>query len=295
MKTKTQKLREMLNQPGIIVAPGAHNGLSAKIIEEVGFNAIYGTGYGASASYLGRPDVGLMTLTEMTTHMHNMVSVTNIPIIADGDTGFGNAVNVMRAVAEYEAAGVAAIQIEDQILPKKCGHMIGREIVTMEEMVGKIKAAVKARKDPDFVIIARTDARTKYGIEEALKRAKAYVAAGADVIFVESPETKEEMMRINEEISVPTLANMVEKGRTPLLSTQELQKLGFKIAIFPVTSVLVEAKALFDAFGTLKTVGSTNELVKTKLYDFEEFNNLLGLSKIREIEKEFADRSIEVK
>jgi 2-methylisocitrate lyase-like PEP mutase family enzyme len=258
----------------------------------MGFDAIYGTGYGASASYLGCPDVGLMTLTEMVTHMRNMANVTDIPIIADGDTGYGNAINVMRAVREYEAAGLAAIQLEDQILPKKCGHMLGRELVSLEEMVGKIKAAVSARQDPDFVVIARTDARTQFGIEEALERGKAYANAGADVIFIESPESEEEMKRINDEIPVPTLANMVEKGRTPLLSVQKLATLGYKIAIFPVTSVLIEAKALFDAFGILKRSGDTNSLVYDKLYDFEEFNNLLGLAEVRRFEQEFAGRVV---
>lgn len=295
MISMAKKLRELLAGDKIIVAPGAHNGLSAKIIDTMGFQAIYGTGYGASASYLGRPDVGLMTLTEMTTHMRNMAAVTSIPVIADGDTGYGNAINVMRAVREYEAAGLAAIQLEDQVLPKKCGHMLGRELVTIEEMVGKIKAAVAAKRNADFVIIARTDARTQFGIDEAIRRGKAFVDAGADVIFIESPESEEEMRRINQEITVPTLANMVEKGRTPLLPVDRLEKLGYKIAIYPVTSILTEAKALFDAYGVLQKSGDTNSLVGNVLYDFEAFNNLLGLPEIREHEKLYAGRSVEVK
>lgn len=292
MVSKSKKLRELLKAKEMLVAPGAHNGLSAKIIDKMGFKAIYGTGYGASASYLGRPDIGLMTLTEMTTHMHNMAAVTDIPLICDGDTGYGNAINAMRAVREYEGAGLAAIQFEDQVLPKKCGHMLGRELVSMEEMVGKIKAAVSARQDPDFVIIARTDARTQFGIEEALRRGKAYADAGADVIFIESPESESEMERINKEIPVPTLANMVEKGRTPLLNVKRLEELGFKIAIFPVTSILTEAKALFEAFTVLQQTGETNSLVGTKMYDFEAFNDLLGLQDIRLLEREFAGRVV---
>jgi PEP phosphonomutase and related enzymes len=292
MYSKPRKLRELFATKGIVVAPGAHNGLSAKIIDRMGFDAIYGTGYGASASYLGRPDIGLMTLTEMVTHMHNMASVTDLPVIADGDTGYGNAVNAMRAVREYEGAGLAAIQFEDQVLPKKCGHMLGRELVSMEEMVGKIKAAISARCNPDFVIIARTDARTQFGIEEAIRRGKAYAKAGADVVFIESPESEEEMRRINAEIPVPTLANMVEKGRTPLLPVKKLEELGYKLAIFPVTSVLAEASALFDVYGTLKERGDTNDIVGTKLYDFEKFNELLGLPEVRRLEQEFAGRVV---
>ncbi|HHT15973.1 MAG TPA: oxaloacetate decarboxylase [Clostridiales bacterium] len=287
-----KKLRDLLKRDEILVAPGAHDGISAKIIEKLGFNAIYGTGYGASASRLGKPDAGLMTLTEMTTHMHSLACNVNIPVIADGDTGFGNAVNAMRAVQEYEAAGVAAIQLEDQVLPKKCGHMLGREIVSTEEMVGKIRAAKSARNNPDFCIIARTDARTKYGIDETLRRIEAFANAGADIIFAESLESEEEMRRVNELTNLPSLANMVEKGRTPILSSKELYDLGYKIVIWPVTSVLIEAKALFKAFEMLKADGTTKNFFQD-MYGFEEFNNLLGLEDIRRYEQEFAGRAAE--
>lgn len=287
---KGKMLRELLSNKEILIAPGAHNGLSAKIIEKVGFKAIYGTGYGASASYLGRPDVGLMTMTEMVTHMHNLASVVDIPVIADGDTGYGNAINVMRTTREYESAGLAAIQLEDQVMPKKCGHMLGRQIVPIEEMVGKIKAAVDARENPDFMIIARTDTRTKYGIEEVIKRIKAYEAAGADIIFAESLESEGEMIQVNESISVPSLANMVEKGRTPLMDATKLQGLGYKLVIWPVTSILVEAKAIYDVLTVLLQKGTTQDIVNSDLYDFEEFNKLLGLDKIVEVEKDYAGR-----
>lgn len=184
---KTTRLRQLLQQQEILVAPGAHDVLTAKIIEKVGFEAVYFTGYGQAASHLGTPDIGLLTMTEMVARVRNFVCALDIPVIADGDTGFGNAVNVMRTVREYEAAGAAAIQLEDQVAPKKCGHMTGRQVVSVEEMAGKIKAAVAARQDPDMVIIARTDARTALGIEEAVSRGKAYEAAGADVLFIESP------------------------------------------------------------------------------------------------------------
>ena len=280
-------LRKMLSGEQAILAPGAHNGISVKIIEKVGFQAVYGTGYGASASALGCADIGLMTLTEMVSHMHNLVNATSLPVIADADTGYGNAINVMRTVREYEQAGVAALQLEDQVMPKKCGHMLGRELVPMKDMVGKIEAAVAARKDDDLVIIARTDARTKYGIDEALRRGKAYAKAGADVIFIESPESIDEMKKINESIPVPTLANMVEKGRTPLLSVTELEKLGYKLIIFPVTSVLAEANILFKVYRKLLDTGSTNDIIGTELVDFDEFNNLVGAAEVKKLEKQF--------
>lgn len=281
-----KQLRKLLAADGVLTAPGAHNGVSARVIEKIGFKAIYATGYGASASVLGKPDMGLMTMTEMVAHFHNVVNATSLPVIADADTGYGNALNVVRTVQEYEQAGVAALQLEDQVMPKKCGHMLGRALISTREMVGKIEAAVSARRDEDLVIIARTDARTKYGIEEAIRRGKAYEKAGADVVFIESPESVEEMQLINRSFRVPTLANMVEKGRTPLLPVAELGKLGYKLVIFPVTGVLAEAAVLFKAFGELHETGSTNQLVsRSMLLDFEEFNGLLGAQELRAIEK----------
>ena len=203
-------LRELLADKKILVAPGAHDALTARVVEKCGFQAVYMTGYGQAASALGKPDIALLSMTEMLDRARKMVSAVEIPVIADADTGFGNAIGLMRTVEEYEAAGVAAIQLEDQVAPKRCGHMAGRKVVSMEQMVGKIKAAIAARKDPDLCIIARTDARTVLGLEEALRRAKAYEAAGADIIFVESVESVEEMRLVNETIKVPTLANMVE-------------------------------------------------------------------------------------
>jgi carboxyvinyl-carboxyphosphonate phosphorylmutase len=288
-----KQLRRLFQEKGIVVAPGAHNGVSAKVIEKIGFKAIYATGYGASASVLGKPDIGLMTMSEMVAHMHNLVNATSLPIIADADTGYGNAINVMRTVQEYEQAGVAALQLEDQVMPKKCGHMLGRELISLKEMVGKIEAAVNARKDDDFMIIARTDARTKYGIEEAIRRGRAYEKAGADIIFIESPESLEEMKLINQSIRVPTLANMVENGRTPLLSSSELESMGYKLVIFPVTSVLAEASILFHVFKELHETGTTGNLVnKSILFDFEEFNCFLGAPEMRNLEKRYLPQNV---
>lgn len=260
--------------------------LTARVIEKVGFKAVYMTGYGQAASVLGKPDVGLLTMTEMVDRARKFAQAVDIPVIADGDTGFGNAVNVIRTVKEYEQAGVAAIQLEDQVAPKKCGHMNGRQVVPVDEMLGKIEAAKYARKDKDFIIIARTDARTSLGFEEALKRAKAYADAGADVIFFESPESEEEMTRLNKELKVPTLANMVEGGRTPLLSAKQLEDMGYSIVIFPTSSVYCTARAMMELMDELKTTGSTKSQVD-KMISFKEFNDLIGLPKIREWEKKY--------
>ena len=280
---KTTMLRQMMTGKQIVVAPGAHDALTAKIIEQVGFSAVYMTGYGQAASHLGKPDVGLLTLTEMVARASNIVEAVNVPVIADADTGFGNAVNVMRTLREYEKAGVAAIQLEDQVAPKKCGHMTGRQVVSKEEMVGKIKAAADVRTDPDLMIIARTDARTVHGMGEALERAKAYEEAGADILFIESPESVEEMKQITTSFKVPVLANMVEGGRTPFLPVQDLQGLGYDLVIFPTASTYLVTKALTRLMTVLKDTGTTASLIP-EMITFEEFNDLIGLTKIREIE-----------
>lgn len=282
---KAAILRQLLSQKEILVAPGAHDVLTAKIIEKTGFKAVYFTGYGQAASHLGSPDVGLLTMTEMVARVRNFVAAVDVPVIADGDTGFGNVVNVMRTVREYEAAGAAAIQLEDQVAPKKCGHMTGRQVVPLEEMVGKIKAAVDARTD-DIVIIARTDSRTTLGIEEAVRRGKAYEAAGADVLFIESPESVEEMKLITSSFKVPVLANMVEGGRTPMLPVGELQAIGYGLVIFPTASIYVTTKAMLDLMGELKVSGTTAGMVD-KMVPFPQFNDLIGLPAVREIENKY--------
>ncbi|MDD4692651.1 MAG: 2,3-dimethylmalate lyase [Eubacterium aggregans] len=281
------KMRELLSTKKMVVAPGAHDAMTAKVIGRLGFDAVYMTGYGQSASHLGQPDVGLLTMTEMVARANAIVEAAGVPVIADADTGFGNAVNVMRTVREYEKAGVAVIQLEDQVMPKKCGHMVGREIVSKEEMVGKIKAAVDTRVNPDFMIMARTDARTTKGIEEALERGLAYKEAGADIIFIESPEGEEEMKRINETIPGYTLANMVEGGRTPLLKNAALEALGYNITIYPTASIYVATKAMVDLWTALKNDDTTAGVMDT-MVTFSEFNDLMGLEKIREVEHNYA-------
>lgn len=285
---KRKNLRKLIKNSKILVAPGAHDVLTAKIIEKVGFNAVYMTGYGQSASHLGKPDVGLMTMSEMVNRAANYVEAVDLPVIADADTGFGNVINVQRTVRSYEKAGVAAIQLEDQVMPKKCGHMTGRQLISCADMVAKVRSAMDARQDDDMMIIARTDARTTMGIEEAIKRGKAYAEAGADIIFIESPENKEEMELINKEIDALTLANMVEGGRTPLLAKDELEELNYDLVIYPTASVYVATKAMLDLMKSLKDENTT-ESYMDEMVTFEKFNEVMGLSEIREMETKFFD------
>ena len=266
-----KKIRESFRAGRFIVAPGAHDALTAKIIGKLGFDAVYMTGYGQSASHLGQPDVGLMTLSEMVARAANIVEASGIPVIADADTGFGNAVNVTRTVREYEKAGVAVIQLEDQILPKKCGHMTGRQIAPLEEMIGKIHAAVDTRVDPDLMIMARTDARTSQGIQAAIERGLAFKEAGADIIFIESPESEGEMAMINEQIDALTLANMVEGGRTPLLENEKLKAIGYDLVIYPTASTYVTTKAMVDLWEGLKRDGTTAKMID-QMIPFPRFN-----------------------
>jgi len=284
---KTARLRQILKEPGIIVAPGAHNAFTAKIIEQTGgFQAVYMTGSGAAMSLLGEPDIGLLTMTEMVTHARNLANAVSLPVIADADTGYGNAINVVRCVREYEGAGVAAIHIEDQVMPKKCGHFEGKQIISKDEMVGKIRAAVHARKDPDFVLIARTDARAGLGFDEAIDRARAYVAAGADAIFFEAPQSLDELKTIARSVSAPLLVNMDEGTKTPLLPIRELEAMGYKIVIFPRSAPCAAAKAVQELMQILKETGTTQGF-SHRILSFEERNRLTGLAGYKEMERKY--------
>ncbi|HCP15091.1 MAG TPA: carboxyvinyl-carboxyphosphonate phosphorylmutase [Peptococcaceae bacterium] len=285
----TTKLKQLFQTGKLIVAPGAHDALTAKIIGKTGFDAVYMTGYGQAASHLGNPDVGLLTMTEMVARAAAIVEAAGVPVIADADTGFGNAINVQRTVREYEKAGVAVIQIEDQVMPKKCGHMVGRQVIPKEEMVGKIKAAVDARVDPDFLIMARTDARTIMGIEAAIERGLAYQEAGADIIFIESPESEEEMKMINEAISVYTLANMVEGGRTPMLTNDRLEAMGYNLVIYPTASTYMTTKSMLTLMESLKKEGTTAQMIP-EMVTFSQFNDLIGLTEIRQLEAKYSGK-----
>ena len=284
---KTTLLKKLLKDPEILLAPGAFDVFSAKIIAHSGFKAVYMTGYGTSASVLGKPDVGLLTMTEMVDRARNIAEAVDVPVLADGDTGYGNPLNVIRTVREYEKAGVCAIQLEDQVFPKRCGHMLGRKVIPMEEMVSKIKAAVDTRVDDDFVIIARTDARTNHGLEEALRRGRAYAEAGADLIFIESPESVDEMKKINEAFpDVPTLANMLEGGRTPMPTAKELEAMGYGIAIYCTGPLYAAAAAVKKYMETLLANGDTKAIWKD-LIAFADFNKFIGLDEYNETCKKY--------
>lgn len=281
-------LRELLAQDEIVMAPGAHDALIAKIIAKAGFKALYMTGAGVAYTTLGKPDIGLITMTEMVQKAAYICEAAGIPVIADGDTGYGNALNVIRTVKEYERAGVACIQMEDQVLPKRCGHMSGKALVSTSEMVGKIKAACDARTDENFMIMARTDAIAVEGLDAALERAHQYREAGADMLFIEAPPSVDDMKKLCKEFAgVPLLANMVEGGKTPLFPASELQEMGYKVVIYPGAAARVISKAVTGLMTELQTKGSTKDYLD-HMYIFGELNEILDLSKIRAEEKKYA-------
>jgi 2-methylisocitrate lyase-like PEP mutase family enzyme len=287
MDDKRRQLAQRLKEPGLVVAPGVFELISAKIADRMGFDCLYMTGYGVVASHLGLPDAGLATYSDMVGRVAQIARMTRTPFIADGDTGYGGLLNVQHAVQGYEAAGACGIQLEDQEFPKKCGHMLGRRVIAAEEMAAKVRVAVDSRASRDFLVIARTDARTTLGLDEALRRAERYLKAGADVLFVESPESVDEMRAIGERFrGVPLLANMVEGGRTPLLSKIELEQTGYKIAIFPALGFLAAGAALENAFKQLKSEGSSSGMA-TPLYDFKRFSELMGFERIAEFDRRY--------
>jgi methylisocitrate lyase len=280
---KTTLFRKLMLDKEIFVIPGCHDALSAKIVELVGFKAVTMGGYAASAASLAKPDVSLLTLTEYVNIARNIVQAVDLPLFVDGDTGHGNVTNVGRTVRVFENAGVAALFIEDQVFPKRCGHMEGKQIIPTAEMVAKVKAAVDARVDADLVIMARSDAIAVYGIDDAIERANLYREAGADLIFVEAPRSVEEMRRINTNVDAPTLAIQLEGGKTPLLTTKDLQEIGFNVVVYPNATVYATAWALKGLWETLKKEGTTRSFTD-RMIGFDDFNTLVGLDKIRELE-----------
>jgi 2-methylisocitrate lyase-like PEP mutase family enzyme len=281
------RLRAALSGQGLIVAPGVYDMISARIADSLGFAALYMTGYGVSAS-LGLPDAGLVTYTEMIGRVGQICQGAATPVICDADTGFGGLLNLERAVKGYEAAGAAAIQLEDQVFPKRCGHTPGRRVIPAEDMARKIEVAAASRSSPDFLIVARTDARTTLGLDEALRRGEAYAEAGADILFIESPESEEEMARIGRHFDVPLMANMADGGRTPILPRARLEALGYRIAIFPVTGLLAAAAALERVYGVLKEQGSSDTL-QGDLYPFDRFCRLIGFQHVWDFEKRWPE------
>jgi len=283
---KTTLFRTLVEGPEILVLPGAHDSLTARVIEKCGFKALTAGGYSFSASLLGKPDIGLLTMTEMVHQYRNLVNAVDIPVFADADTGYGDVHNVMRAVRKYEAAGVAGLFIEDQVFPKRCGHMAGKAVIPLEEMVAEIKAAIAARQDPDLVITARTNALAVHGFDDAIRRGKAYAEAGADMIFVEAVTSEEQMRTVNREILKPTLANMIEGGKTPLKTPQELQNLGYAVVVHPCSLTYAVAGAAMRCMTELATHGTTAGC-REDMMDFDEFFRFIGAPEIREREKRF--------
>ena len=276
MNDQRKNFRERLRGKGMIVAPGAYDALSARIIERAGFPAVYLTGGGLSRSW-GFPDIGLMTMTENVSFIARVCDSVEIPVIADADTGYGNALNVIRTVREYERAGVAAFHLEDQVTPKRCGHYEGKDVVSKEEMIAKIKAAVDARKDADLAIIARTDSRAVLGLDEAIQRGNAYAGAGADIVFVEAPQGLEELRRITEEIRAPILVNMIRGSRTPLLPAKDLEKMGFKVAIYPNEAHRAALWAVQACVRHLKEKGTTEGF--EGMIDFAAREEIVGTAR----------------
>lgn len=280
-------IRSRLQKKEVLVVPAAYDMVSAKLVEKAGFEAVYLSGFGQSASHLGYPDVGLMTLSEMVERVHHMARSVKIPVIADGDTGYGGVINVRRTIQEFEQAGAAGIQLEDQEIPKKCGHTLGRHVIPVKEMIRKIEVAIEARGKEDFIIIARTDARTTLGINEAIRRGKLYEKAGADVIFVESPESKEELYQVARSFSVPVMANIIEGGRTPLCSVKELERIGFRLVAFALTTLLAAAAGVQEAMMILKQKGTTQDHL-SHLMDFRSFQDLIGFPEVWDYEKRYS-------
>lgn len=281
---KTDTLKRLLQTNDVILAAGCYDGLSAKLVEKVGFQAAYMTGYGASATVLGMPDYGFMTMNEMVTHAGNLAMAIQLPLISDADTGYGNALNVMRTVLEYERAGVSAIHIEDQVFPKRCGHMEGKMVIPMAEHCKKIEMAVKTRKK--MLIIARTDARAPLGLDEALRRAKAYRDAGADIIFVDAPQSVQDLEIIGKTIDAPLMLNVTEGGKTPILTAEEYRQLGFRIVIYPVITLYAASKAMKSVLCYLKSHGSTQGYLE-HMDTFSSFNEIIGLPEMMELERQY--------
>ncbi len=277
---KTTLLKQYILAPEILVIPGVPDPLCARIAEIEGFKALFLSGYASSAAYLGAPDVGLMTMTEMVDCARRIVNSVDLPVFVDGDNGHGNTTNVARTMREFERAGAAAIFFEDQVSPKRCGHMTGKQIVSEAEMAAKIKSACDARSDQDLIVMARTDALAIEGIDRAIERMHVYLAAGADMAFVEAPKSPEQMRKITSSIPAPNMANMVPGGRSPALSAAELEQLGFACVAHPTALSYVIARAARDLLHDLRETGSTL-VAESRMMRFEEFNRLIGLDAIR--------------
>jgi methylisocitrate lyase len=289
--TKAALFRKLVNAPEILMLPAAHDGLSALAIAQAGFSAMCVAGYGTAGSVLGQPDIALISSTEMINHYANLIARVDLPVMVDIDTGFGDVNNVIRSVRQVEAIGAAALFIEDQTFPKRCGHMAGKSVVSVEEYLPKLRAALWARQDKDFIIMARTDAAAVYGIDEAIRRGKIYAEAGADMVFVEAVTDVEDMRKVNSALPVPVMANLIEGGRTPFLTATELQSLGYAVVAYPCASVFTVARATQQWANFLKTHGTTKGFAGPEtMMDFEEYFHFIGADAIREREHIFNDK-----
>lgn len=282
----TTLLRQYILAPEILIIPGVPDPLCARIARRAGFKAVFVSGYAASATLLGAPDIGLLTMTEMAGWAARIVDAAELPVFADGDNGHGNTSNVRRTMRQFEKAGVAGIFFEDQVSPKRCGHMAGKQVVPAAEMVGKIQAAVDARVDPDLIVMARTDALAIHGIDNAIERMHRYLEAGADMAFIEAPQSVDQMRRILSAVSAPQMANMVPGGRTPLLTAAELQALGFACVAHPTALTYIMARAAGELLEELHRSGTTAAL-QDRMLSFTEFNDLVGLPQYRAREARF--------
>jgi 2,3-dimethylmalate lyase len=294
---KRSAFKARLAMPEIVVAPGVFEMVSLRLADRFGFDVLYMTGYGTVASYLGLPDAGLASYADMLNRVTAMAGMAKTPLVADGDTGYGGLLNMRHTIRGYEQAGAVAIQLEDQEFPKKCGHTPGRRVISQDDMVRKIQVAVDSRTDPNFQIIARTDARSAMGLDEALRRGEAYAKAGADVLFIESPESETEMRRIGQlgkDTGKPLIANMVEKGLTPVLTKNELQEIGYNMAIFPVTALLASVHAMTQVYQQFKDLGSSANS-RVTLYDFGELSKLMGFEDVWAFEKKYVETDIHLK
>lgn len=284
----TNDLRQQLRAPGLVIAPGIYDSLSALLAERAGFTALYLSGAAIAYTRFGRPDIGLVDMGEVAETLANIAERVSVPVIVDGDTGFGNALNVQRTVRRFERAGAAAIQLEDQTMPKRCGHLKGKTLVSTGEMTGKIKAALDARVNEDFLIVARTDAVAVEGLDAALDRARAYAEAGADMLFVEALRTEEDMRRACGELGplAPMMANMVEGGQTPIRGREELADIGYSLAIFPGGTVRAAAHFLAGYFESLQATGTT-DTYRDRMYEFDELQKLVGTGEMLDLGRKY--------
>jgi 2,3-dimethylmalate lyase len=280
------RLRELLADDRLIVGPGAYDALSARLVEQAGFDAVYMTGYGASASLLGRPDIGLLSFGEMADQARRLVQAVGVPVIADADNGYGNALNVIRTVREYEAAGIAALHIEDQAYPKRCGHMAGKQVIPQDEMVEKVRAAVEARGPSGLLLIARSDARAGEGLDSAIERARSYREAGADLVQIDALESEDEIVAVGEQLAeVPKVINWMEGGKTPLLAPEDLRGLGFAIVLCSISLLLAATGAVQERLKRLRDLGQPQPVGPLA---FDEFNRLIGMPEVSLLESRFA-------